>query len=117
MPACKALSEFCFPAERYSAQRYAPNGTAPRAIQRPERYGDAGEKRLTPIKKGDLKFEPLAEAMAEMRPDCTVISMSPLLEHDAMYMRIIQERILTKRAAKELKERRKSEAAAAAAGE
>ena len=80
-------------------------------------YGDAGEKRLTPIKKGDLKFEPLAEAMAEMRPDCTVISMSPLLEHDAMYMRIIQERILTKRAAKELKERRKSEAAAAAAGE
>ncbi len=76
-------------------------------------YGDGGEKRLTPIKKGDLKFEPLAEAMAEMRPDCTVISTSPLLEHDAMYMRIIQERILTKKAAKDLKERRKSEAAAA----
>lgn len=74
-------------------------------------YGDSGEKRLTPIKKGDLKFEPLAEAMSELRPDCTVVSMSPLLEHDAMYMRIIQERILTKKAAKDLKERRKSEAA------
>lgn len=77
-------------------------------------YGEAGEKRLTPIKKGDLKFEPLAEALSEMKPDCTVISTSPLLEHDAMYMRIIQERILTKRAAKDLKEKRKSEAAAAA---
>lgn len=71
------------------------------------------ERRLTPIKKGDLRFDPLADALAEKRPDCTVISMSPLLEHDAMYMRIIQERVLTKRAAKELKERRKSEAAAA----
>lgn len=81
-------------------------------------FGETGEKRTTPIKKGDLKFEYLAEALAEMRPDCTVISTSPLLEHDAMYMKIIQERVLTKRAAKDLKERRKSEKeAAAAAGE
>ncbi len=76
-------------------------------------YNDGNERRLTPIKKGDLKFEPLAEALSEMKPDCTIISTSPLLEHDAMYMRIIQERILTKKAAKELKERRKSESAAA----
>lgn len=77
-------------------------------------YSDGNERRLTPIKKGDLKFEPLAEALMEMRPDATVISTSPLLEHDAMYMRIIQERILAKKAAKELKERKKAEAAAAA---
>ncbi|MDO5853577.1 MAG: TIM barrel protein [Thermoplasmata archaeon] len=76
-------------------------------------YTDGNETRLTPIKKGDLKFEPLAEALQEIRPDCTVISTSPLLEHDAMYMRIIQERVLTKKAAKDLKERRKSESAAA----
>ncbi len=80
-------------------------------------YSDGNERRVTPIKKGDLKFEPLAEALSEMKPDCTIISTSPLLEHDAMYMRVIQERILTKKAAKEIKERRKAESAAIAAGE
>ncbi len=80
-------------------------------------YSEGNEKRLTPIKKGDLKFDPLAEALSEMRPDCTIISTSPLLEHDAMYMRIIQERILTKKAAKELRERKKAAESAAAAGE
>lgn len=80
-------------------------------------YEDGNEKRLTPIKKGDLKFEPLAEALIETKPDCTIISTSPLLEHDAMYMRIIHERVLSKKVAKDLKERRKAEAAAPAAGE
>lgn len=78
-------------------------------------YQDHDEKRTTPIKKGDLRFEPLAEALSEDRPECTIISTSPLLEHDAMYMKIIQERILAKKAAKALKERRKAESAAAAA--
>lgn len=77
-------------------------------------YNDGNERRLTPIKKGDLKFEPLAEALSEMKPDCTIISTSPLLEHDAMYMRIIQERILTKKAARDLREKRKAEMAPAA---
>ncbi len=77
-------------------------------------YENGNEKRLTPIKKGDLKFEPFAEALIEMRPNCTIISTSPLLEHDAMYMRIIHERVLSKKVAKDLKERRKAEAAAAA---
>ena len=75
------------------------------------------EKRLTPIKKGDLKFEPLAEALADMKPDVTIISSSPLLEHDAMYMRVINERILSKRVAKAIRLRRKEEEAAAAAAE
>ncbi len=77
-------------------------------------YDEGNEKRLTPIKKGDLRFEPLAEALIEMKPNCTVISTSPLLEHDAMYMRIINERVLSKKVAKDLKEKRKAEAAAAA---
>ncbi len=42
----------------------------------------------TQLKKSDLKFEPLAEFLAEDGDwlDITVISDSPLLEHDAMYM-------------------------------
>ena len=78
-------------------------------------YLDGNERRLTPIKKGDLKFEPFAEALIEMKPNCTVISTSPLLEHDAVYMRVIHERVLSKKVAKDLKEKRKAEASAAAA--
>ena len=75
-------------------------------------YRDWNEKRLTPIKKGDLKFDPLAEALIEMRPDVTVISTSPLLEHDAMYMRIIHERVLSRKVAKSMKEKKKAESSA-----
>jgi deoxyribonuclease-4 len=77
-------------------------------------YSEGNEKRLTPIKKGDLRFEPLAEALCELKPEATIISSSPLLEHDAMYMRIINERVLSKRVAKALKEKKKAEQAAAA---
>lgn len=64
------------------------------------------ERRITPIKKGDLKFEPLADYLAEENPNITIISSSPLLEHDAMYMKVIYERVLTKRVAKETKVKR-----------
>ncbi|MDR1405138.1 MAG: TIM barrel protein [Candidatus Methanoplasma sp.] len=77
-------------------------------------YADGNEKRLTPIKKGDLKFEPLAEALCDLKPEATIISASPLLEHDAMYMRIINERVVSKRVAKALKEKKKAEIAAVA---
>ena len=78
---------------------------------------DGNEKRLTPIKKGDLKFEPLGEALADLGFDVTVISGSPLLEHDAMYMKVIHERVLTKRVAKAMRARKKDEAAALGAEE
>lgn len=65
------------------------------------------EKRLTPIKKGDLRFEVLAEALVEMKPEMTIISSSPLLEHDAMYMKVIYERVLTKRVAKAMRKKEK----------
>jgi len=61
------------------------------------------EKRVTPIKKGDLRFEPLAEFMVDTNPNVTIISSSPLLEHDAMYMKVIYERILTKKVSKDIK--------------
>jgi len=80
---------------------------------------DGNELRLTPIKKGDLKFELLADCLADSRPEATIISSSPLLEHDAMYMRIIYERMINKRVAKNLRAKKKKEleAAAAAAAE
>jgi len=76
-------------------------------------HNNGNEKRLMPIKKGDLKFEPLGEALIDLRHDVTVISGSPLLEHDAMYMKVIHERVLTKRVVKAMRAKKKDEAAAA----
>ena len=67
------------------------------------------EKRVTPIKKGDLRFEPLAEYIVDANPNITIISSSPLLEHDAMYMKVIYERILTKKVSKDIKTKRTEE--------
>ena len=61
-----------------------------------EFYGP-GEFRLTPIKRGLVRFDPVAELLAERDYDVTVISSSPLLEHDAMYMKLLYERALTRR--------------------
>jgi deoxyribonuclease-4 len=61
------------------------------------------EKRFTSIKKGDLRFEPLAEAVVDRNQPITIISGSPLLEHDAMYMKVILERVLAKKVSKETK--------------
>ncbi len=61
-----------------------------------EFYGP-GEFRLTPIKRGLVRFDPIAELLAERDYDVTVISSSPLLEHDAMYMKLLYERALTRR--------------------
>ncbi len=81
-------------------------------------HSDGNEHRLTPIKKGDLKFDTLAECLVEMRPEMTIISSSPLLEHDAMYMRIIHERYLSKKVAKMIRAKKKeADGGAAAAGD
>jgi len=64
-----------------------------------EFYGP-GEFRLTPIKRGRVRFDPLAEVLADRDYDATVISSSPLLEHDAMYMKLLYERSLSRRWAK-----------------
>ncbi|MFW6040684.1 MAG: TIM barrel protein [Thermoplasmatota archaeon] len=54
------------------------------------------EYRLTPIKRGDLQFEPLVEYLIESNENVTIISNSPLKEHDAMYMRVIFERLFSR---------------------
>jgi deoxyribonuclease IV len=61
-----------------------------------EFYGP-GEFRLTPIKRGQVRFDPVAEVLADRDFDATVISSSPLLEHDAMYIKLLYERALMKR--------------------
>jgi len=90
LPYCKKDSVY----SSFSNVEYTPEGN---------------EKYLTPIKKGDLKYERLAEALADMNPDITIISSSPLLEHDAVYMRTLTERVLSKKAAKYLKDKKKEE--------
>lgn len=62
------------------------------------------EKRYTSIKKGDLRFEPLAEALTDRNDPITIISGSPLLEHDAMYMKVILERVLSKKVSKAVRD-------------
>lgn len=79
-----------------------------------ELYGP-GEFRLTPIKRGQLKFDPLAEALSDRDYDVTVISSSPLLEHDAMYMKLLYERALSRRWAKRHQAATKSASPAAPA--
>lgn len=69
------------------------------------------EKRFTSIKKGDLRFEPLAEALVDRNDPITIISSSPLLEHDAMYMKVILERVLAKKVSKEIKNTTKKDKA------
>ena len=68
------------------------------------------EKQYTPIKRGDLKFEPLAEAILDNDFDITIVSSSPLIEHDAMYMKILLERQMLKRYQKRKDQERKKEA-------
>lgn len=68
------------------------------------------ELRYTPIKRGDLRFEPLVEYLLDSDHAITIISSSPLLEHDAMYMKVILERYLSRKITKLIKGR-KGEAA------
>ncbi|MCY0851545.1 MAG: TIM barrel protein [Thermoplasma acidophilum] len=55
-------------------------------------FVDNEERRLTAIKHGTLKFETLSEYLIDYQDDMTIISSSPLLEHDAQYMQIIYVR-------------------------
>ncbi len=61
------------------------------------KYSNNTELHHVPIKKGDLDFVPLAEALLDRKLDITMISVSPIVEHDAMYMKIMLERVLERR--------------------
>jgi deoxyribonuclease-4 len=64
-------------------------------------HDQGNKKRCTPIKKGDMRFDPLADCILDNEDyQLTIISGSPLLEHDAMYMKVILDRVQQKREAK-----------------
>ena len=81
---------------------------------------EGNERHYSPIKKGEIKFEYLAEAILENDYNVIVISDSPLMEHDAMYMKLITERVQSRRierearrkASEKIKESRKAAAEA-----
>jgi deoxyribonuclease IV len=82
------------------------------------RYENGNERHHLPIKKGDLRFEPLVEVILENEYNVTLISTSPILEHDAMYMQIVLDRVKEKREqrVKRDEERRLKELEEAASG-
>jgi len=54
-----------------------------------------------PIKKGDMPLAPLIEVILDNNYNVTFISESPLLEHDAVYIRLQVEKAIMKRTGKE----------------
>ncbi|MCX6671210.1 MAG: hypothetical protein NTX92_04770, partial [Euryarchaeota archaeon] len=54
-----------------------------------------------PIKKGDMPLAPLIEVILDRNLNVTLISESPLLEHDAVYIRLQVEKAIMKRTGKE----------------
>ncbi|MHB8634469.1 MAG: TIM barrel protein [Thermoplasmatota archaeon] len=67
-------------------------------------YENGNARYRLPIKKGDLKFEPLCEVLMDNNFSATIISTSPILEHDAMYMNIVFDRVKERRDARIAKE-------------
>jgi deoxyribonuclease-4 len=73
-------------------------------------HDNGNKKRSTPIKKGDMRFDPLADCILDNKDfKITIISGSPLLEHDAMYMKVILDRVKTKREQRALKKDNKND--------
>jgi deoxyribonuclease-4 len=59
-------------------------------------YENGDEVELTPMKKSNLKFDPLAECILTNKYNIIIMSSSPLLEHDAIYMKLILDRVKEK---------------------
>ncbi len=64
-------------------------------------YENGNEYYHVPIKKGDMPIGPLIEVILDNGYDVTLISESPLLEHDAVYMRLQVEKAIMKRTGNE----------------
>ena len=64
-------------------------------------YENGNEYYHIPIKKGDMPLAPLIEIILDNNMDVTFISESPLLEHDAVYIRLQVEKAIMKRTGKE----------------
>ncbi len=64
-------------------------------------YENGNEFYHLPIKKGDMPIAPLIEIIIDNNYNVTLISESPLLEHDAIYIRLQVEKAIMKRTGKE----------------
>ena len=64
-------------------------------------YENGNEYFHVPIKKGDMPLAPLIEIIFDNNFNVTFISESPLLEHDAVYIRLQVEKAIMKRTGKE----------------
>jgi len=64
-------------------------------------YENGNEYYHVPIKKGDMPLAPLIEIILDNNMNVTFISESPLLEHDAVYIRLQVEKAIMKRTGKE----------------
>ncbi len=64
-------------------------------------YEGGNEYYHIPIKKGDMPLAPLIEIILDKNLDVTFISESPLLEHDAVYIRLQVEKAIMKRTGRE----------------
>ena len=64
-------------------------------------YENGNEIYHVPIKKGDMPIDPLIDLLLDRKYNVSLISESPLLEHDAMYIRLQIEKAIMKRTGKE----------------
>ena len=64
-------------------------------------YENGNEYYHLPIKKGDMPLAPLIDIVLDNNYNVTLISESPLLEHDAVYIRLQVEKAIMKRTGKE----------------
>ena len=64
-------------------------------------YENGNELYHIPIKKGDMPLMPFIDVILDNKYNVTLISESPLLEHDAVYIRLQVEKAIMKRTGKE----------------
>ena len=64
-------------------------------------YENGNEYYHVPIKKGDMPLAPLIDIVLDNNYNVTFISESPLLEHDAVYIKLQVEKAIMKRTGKE----------------
>ena len=64
-------------------------------------YEEGNEYYHIPIKKGDMPLAPVIEIILDNNYNVSFISESPLLEHDAVYIRLQVEKAIMKRTGKE----------------
>ncbi len=65
-------------------------------------YEKGNEYYHLPIKKGDMPLAPLIDLILDKKLNVTLISESPLLEHDAVYIKLQVEKAIMKRTGKEV---------------